>query len=59
MCRSPGTEALRRGALEAQRAAEENRRISKKFSAFLARQRGFFVGALRLERAAAQRARES
>jgi len=32
-----GTEALRRGALGAQRAAEENWRISKKFSAFLDR----------------------
>ena len=54
-----GTEALRRGALEAQRAAEENWRISKIVSAFLARLRGFCVRALRLERAAAQRARES
>ena len=32
-----GTEALRAGALQAQRAAEENWRISKKLSAFLDR----------------------
>ena len=52
-----GMEALRRGALDAQRAAEENWRISKIVSAFLAQLRGFCVRALRLERAAAQRAR--
>src|SRR4051812_3348406 len=50
--------ALRSARSAAQRLAGENRRISKMFSAFLARRAGSMPKAHHFERSAAQRARE-